>query len=173
MIGGGCNIPCPSDELGYLETTISNITAAFPGSDQYLVPYNNDPKQAQASTPLMIAAANDYFKSCPNTPVVFVGYSLGAVITMNTLCGGISASHAPNVLAAIVCHRPPPTHPYCSLLFILLTKPSPSGLRRRNIQIPRPLRPRHLQSQRPSLSPPKRINQLRSLCTNHPLLLAS
>lgn len=48
----------------------------------------------------MIAAANEYLVSCPNTPVVFIGYSLGGIVIMNTLCGGIS--YSPNVIAAIV-----------------------------------------------------------------------
>jgi len=102
MIGGGCMIPCPSDEAGLLSTLIGNITAAFPDADQYFVPYDGSQTQAAVSSPLMIAAANSYFASCPNTPVVFIGYSLGGIVVMNTLCGGINATYTPNVIAAIV-----------------------------------------------------------------------
>jgi len=99
MIAGGCLVPCATDELGLLETLVGNITAAFPGSDQYIVPYNSAPFQAKASTPFMVAAANDYAISCPNTPIVFIGYSLGGIILMNTLCGGID--YNPNVIGAV------------------------------------------------------------------------
>ena len=108
MVAGGCLVPCQT-EIGLLETTIGNITSAYPGADQYLVPYNGAAQQAQVSTPLMVAAANAYSASCPNTPIVFVGYSLGGIVVMNTLCGGISAN--PNVIAAIVYGEETYTYP--------------------------------------------------------------
>jgi len=109
MIAGGCLIPCSADVEGLLSTTIGNITAAYPGADQYIVPYNASAQQAQVSTPLMVAAANAYSASCPNTPIVFIGYSLGGIVVMNTLCGGISAN--PNVIAAIVYGEETYTYP--------------------------------------------------------------
>lgn len=111
MIAGGCLIPCSSDVQGLLSTTVANITAAYPGADQYIVPYNNSTQQAAVSTPLMVAAANAYSASCPNTPIVFVGYSLGGIVVMNTLCGGINATANPNVIAAIVYGEETFTYP--------------------------------------------------------------
>lgn len=48
----------------------------------------------------MIQAANEFAAKCPNSPIIFVGYSLGGVVVMNTLCGGISPNK--NVVSAIV-----------------------------------------------------------------------
>lgn len=100
MIAGGCALPCAYDEISLLETLVHNITAAFPDADQYIVPYDDSMYQAQVSTPLMVAAAEDYLVSCPNTPIVFIGYSLGGVVVMNTLCGQLP--YASNVIASIV-----------------------------------------------------------------------
>jgi len=51
----------------------------------------------------MIKAANDYFQACPTTSIIFIGYSLGGIIVMNTLCnGGLNRTYTPNIIAAIV-----------------------------------------------------------------------
>jgi hypothetical protein len=103
MIAGGCSIPCSYDNPSLLGSLISKITDAWPGADQYIVPYNSDPQQAQQATPVMVKAANDYFLTCPNTPIVFIGYSLGGIIVMNTLCNGnLNRTFTSNVIAAIV-----------------------------------------------------------------------
>lgn len=86
MIGGGCGSPCPSDQPGFLIFLINNVTAAIPGSDKYYVPYDNATAQAKASTPYMIAALNSYVAACPTTPVVFIGYSLGGIISKFVIC---------------------------------------------------------------------------------------
>lgn len=54
-----------------------------------------------AATPVMIQAAEDYVKACPTTPIVFLGYSVGGIAVMNTLCGGIPNIRR-NVLTSIV-----------------------------------------------------------------------
>lgn len=97
MVAGGKG---NTDTNGLLQPLVNNITLTYPGSDEYIVPYNGSATEAKQDTPVMIQALNSYVAACPNTPVVFLGYSLGAVIVMNTLCGGVPAG-IPNVIAAI------------------------------------------------------------------------
>jgi len=109
MVAGGCQVPCATDSLDLLATLVGNITAAIPGTDQYLVPYDSSPFQAKTSTPYMVAAAKQYAIDCPNTPIVFLGYSLGGIIVMNTLCGGLA--YTPNVIGAIAYGEETYTYP--------------------------------------------------------------
>lgn len=102
MIAAGCAIPCVTHGYGFLDTLIGNVTAAFPGSTTYLTPYDNSTTQGRDSSITMIQEAEAHIAACPCTPLVFIGYSLGGIINMNTLCGGIPASAAKNVLASIV-----------------------------------------------------------------------
>lgn len=99
MIAGGCGIPCSSDVPGFLLPLLDKISGAIPGSDRYYVPYNGSMLQGKVSTVLMIKAVNEFTAKCPKTPIIFLGYSLGGVVVMNTVCGGVPATT--NVIAAI------------------------------------------------------------------------
>lgn len=90
-----------TDVNSLLQPLVNNITSSFPGSDEWLVPYNGSATEGRQDTPIFIKAVGDYAAACPQTPIVMLGYSLGGVIVMNTLCGGISPSLTPNVIAAI------------------------------------------------------------------------
>lgn len=102
MAAGGCAIPCPVDRGGILTSLISDITVAFPGSDLYYVPYNSSIKQGAIAAKLMVTATHQYVAQCPNTPIVYLGWSLGGVVVMSTVCGGVAPQFMKkNVIAAI------------------------------------------------------------------------
>lgn len=100
MAAGGCALPCEQDGLGLLAPTVSAISAAIPGSDLYLVPYNGAAAQAAVSTPILVQAVEQYVAECPNTPIMLIGYSLGGIIVTNAVCNGIP--YEKNIIASIV-----------------------------------------------------------------------
>ena len=62
----------------------------FPtGETQYFVP------EIENATPQLLLAVQTYMDLCPNTPIVLHGYSEGAVVVMNLLCGASSPGFAP------------------------------------------------------------------------------
>lgn len=106
MVAGGCAKPCTGgDTYGLLATLANNITAQIPGSDTWLIPYTGSATEAASDSPTMISTAETYMASCPKTPIVFLGYSLGGIVIMNTMCGGVPGGGLPagytNVIAAI------------------------------------------------------------------------
>lgn len=104
MAAGGCALPCTTDGLGLLSTTVAGISAAIPGSDLYLVPYDGAAAQAAVSTPLLVQAIEQYVQQCPNTPIALVGYSLGGIVVTNALCGALP--YEKNIIASIVSSIP-------------------------------------------------------------------
>lgn len=100
MAAGGCHLPCTSDTLSFLSTTVAGITNEIPNSDLYLVPYDGSPKQAAVSGPLLNQAIAQYTQDCPKTPIVLVGYSLGGIIITNSLCGQVP--YTSNIIASVV-----------------------------------------------------------------------
>lgn len=96
---------------GLLASTMYAIKAQIPHSTNSSTVYpKNDTDISQATG---IGADNlsqyivDYHKKCPNTPLVLFGYSEGAIITMNTLCGGPSrnpynSAYSPIIIATVV-----------------------------------------------------------------------
>jgi len=105
-VAGGCAKPCTTGNTANgLMTLVGNITSLVPGSAYWAVPYTGSSTEAASDSPGMVAQAVSYMKTCPKTPVVFLGYSLGGIIIMNTMCGGITGPGIPpgfpQIIAAI------------------------------------------------------------------------
>lgn len=52
----------------------------------------------------MMQAVKDYSTSCPNSAIVLIGYSLGGIVVMNTVCGGLPSTLLNNNLLAAVTY---------------------------------------------------------------------
>lgn len=97
----GCPRTYPA-QAGALQSLINGIQSNITGSDYYLVPYNQSATPGKDASPVMMQAVKDYSANCPNTPIALIGYSLGGIVVMNTVCGGIPSTLINNnVLAAV------------------------------------------------------------------------
>lgn len=80
--------PNPYNVLRSLGTMITN---QIPGSDQLALPYdynNSDEIGGTVSgTQLLTSYIKNYVASCPNSKIAMLGYSQGALVVMDTLCG--------------------------------------------------------------------------------------
>ena len=101
FIGPGCDLPCADHGTGRLVTLLSNISHTFPYSSQYIVHYDNTTSEESTAAKQMEKDVKTYVAACPKVPIVFAGYSLGGIVTMDTLCN-IGSNYTKNVVAAIV-----------------------------------------------------------------------
>lgn len=97
-----------SPPYGLIGSLVSSIQAQIPGSDAVPVPYDHEQTNGQLQTTdganTLESYISQYQAACPSTQMVLLGYSAGAVITMNVLCGysGAGPLSNPNVIAAVV-----------------------------------------------------------------------
>lgn len=89
---GGANYSDPYD-LGRLTPTAQSIVARIPGSSYVSVPYDKinvrqNPKAVPGGITNLVNYVNDYHTACPEGKIALVGYSAGAVITMDGICEG-------------------------------------------------------------------------------------
>lgn len=89
---GGANYTNPYD-LGRLTPTAQSIVARIPGSSYVSVPYDKidirkNPKAVPGGIATLVKYVNDYHSACPAGKIALVGYSAGAVITMDGICDG-------------------------------------------------------------------------------------
>lgn len=80
----------PQQGYGITLPLIDAIKAAVPGSTNISVPYPKGGSANTANLKGVKGAMHDiatYTKSCPKTPIVLTGYSEGASIQMNVVCG--------------------------------------------------------------------------------------
>lgn len=98
IVGAPASYPA---QLGLLSTLVSSIQTNITGSDYVIVPYDQSATPAIDATPVMQQYIAQYATSCPNTPIVLIGYSRGGIVVMNTLCQGLSPTYLhKNVIAA-------------------------------------------------------------------------
>jgi len=82
-----------STETGYgdLDSVVTGVLAAIPGSSSEYIDYpatlTHYPTSEAAGVTNMTVRIESYVTSCPNTKVVFLGYSQGAQVVMDILCG--------------------------------------------------------------------------------------
>lgn len=115
--GGNANTNHGYGLLITLVNAIKEEFASFPGvSHSYSVPYprqtGDPPVEAMLGVQNLTEYLQYYTEGCPDTPIVLLGYSLGAIVTLNTLCGRshigapysppISSAYAPYIIATIV-----------------------------------------------------------------------
>ena len=84
-----------------LQSLVNSINSTYEGTTEYLPPYDGTATPGPAARAAMIAAVKDYAASCPDVPIVMIGYSFGGIMMMDTLCGGISSDYNANIIAAI------------------------------------------------------------------------
>ncbi|KAJ5974621.1 hypothetical protein N7481_011831 [Penicillium waksmanii] len=81
----------PGNDLSVMKALSDKIIDQIPGSTTLGFPFDHDPEDkftAVSSGALMLQGyVADYVKSCPKSKLALVGYSLGAVLTMEALCG--------------------------------------------------------------------------------------
>ena len=100
----GANVPNGTQSYGLTLTFVQNVMAAIPNSANFSVNYDrfppaNQPANMSAQTFTIEVDEGvgelsqvllNYTTACPSTPIVLHGYSQGAVIIMNLLCGASS-----------------------------------------------------------------------------------
>ncbi|GAB7350303.1 hypothetical protein MBLNU459_g0938t1 [Dothideomycetes sp. NU459] len=100
---------------GIIGTVATEIEAAIPGSDSVAVVYpallEPYPPSEEAGTSAMTALVQEYVASCPNSKIVLLGYSQGAQIVGDVLCGTsesgftttapLASQYGKNVVAAV------------------------------------------------------------------------
>lgn len=84
-----------------LQSLVNSINSTYPGTTEYLPPYDGTSMPGPAAQQAMEEAVIDYAASCPDVPIVMLGYSFGGIIMMDTLCGGISSDYNANIIAAV------------------------------------------------------------------------
>lgn len=84
---------------GKLGGLVNDIRGAIPGTTNYSIPYPkgdmNDPEAVAAGVQLLTDNIAHFAARCPDTPVVTIGYSEGAIVMSNTLCGRSHAGAPP------------------------------------------------------------------------------
>ncbi|KAJ5243461.1 acetylxylan esterase precursor, partial [Penicillium citrinum] len=79
------------DDLSVMKALSDRILDQIPGSTTLGFPFDHDAEDkftAVHSGALMLQQyVKKYVKSCPKSKIVLVGYSLGAVLTMEAVCG--------------------------------------------------------------------------------------
>jgi hypothetical protein len=87
-----------SPGMGTMGLTANQTVAKIPGSDAVGLDYPAIYPPIRPSEPEGVAAltqyVTEYIDGCPNSKVVLMGYSQGAMVTMDTLCGTSSAGFA-------------------------------------------------------------------------------
>lgn len=87
---------------GLSVTFVDDVMAKIPGSANFSVNYNRFHSVAMTGATfipevdegvsMLLEALQNYTTACPDTPIVIHGYSEGAVVVMNLLCGASSGS---------------------------------------------------------------------------------
>lgn len=98
----GTNVSNGTQSYGLTWTFIQDIMAAIPDSSNIALNYNRFPgnlssqvtfvPECDEGVPALLEAISNYTTACPNTPIVLHGYSQGAVVVMNLLCGASSGN---------------------------------------------------------------------------------
>lgn len=95
----GENVANGSNSFGLTATFVEAVMSDIPGSSNFSVNYNRTAAvnatgffipECEQGAPAFKQALMNYTAACPKTPVVIHGYSEGAVIVMNVLCGASS-----------------------------------------------------------------------------------
>lgn len=100
-------MPFQPRDYGYLSSLAQRILREIPGSTNVSLPYDKvlqsqkPPKLRPNAVPngmrLLKQYVVDYHHFCPNTKIVLIGYSSGAVIMMNDLCYGGNGQGTPQM----------------------------------------------------------------------------
>lgn len=74
--------------------------------------YNESSVMINTALPMVSGNITAFSKYCPHTPIMLLGYSIGGMAIMNSLCGAssalvqpsepISASYSPHIFAAVL-----------------------------------------------------------------------
>lgn len=76
---------------GAIGNVSSRVAAQLPGSNVVAVDYpatlTNYPQSEAAGVAAMMQLVTSYHTQCPNSKMVLMGYSQGAQVTMDVLCG--------------------------------------------------------------------------------------
>lgn len=101
---------------GLLYSTVKRVQREIPDSTAESIPYDKRsddyPVATKQGQRMLTRAIESYARACPFTPIVLLGYSEGAIVTMNTLCGrsavgekvgsGLPARYRRKILATVV-----------------------------------------------------------------------
>lgn len=104
------------NKYGLIGSLSTNIMNAIPGSTNRTFPYDktdtkHNPEAIPKGAARMLDWIHTYHEACPKTKMVVLGYSAGAMIAMNALCGatnpfpdtaGLDASWSDTVIGGIM-----------------------------------------------------------------------
>lgn len=116
----GANVPNGTDSYGLTQTFVQDVMHGIPQSANFSMNYNRFHLMNESHThfipevgegvPELHTVLQNYTTACPKTPIVLHGYSEGAVVIMNLLCGGdlpfpitspLSSSFAPHSMSCL------------------------------------------------------------------------
>lgn len=102
----GQNVANGSNSYGLTVTFIQDVMGDIPDSSNFSINYNRTAAvnatgfyipDCTRGTAVMLNAITSYAAACPNTPIVLHGYSLGACVVGNALCGASSYAFNPTL----------------------------------------------------------------------------
>lgn len=85
-----------TNKNGRLQSLINLLKTAIPGTTVLSLTYDGTDNEVNTARVEEVNAITAYAASCPSTPIMLLGYSLGGIITLNSLCGASATGQDPS-----------------------------------------------------------------------------